>query len=103
MLMVAMTGFLGLESAAESVSLPTAKEVISAHKVCFDKPARHIPATTSVDAPLLGNGYMAVALGGSPDKQVQVTGSKSGTKIYNGEYIIFPTGENETFVITEAD
>ncbi len=70
MLMVAVTGFWGLESAAESASLPTAKEVISAHKVCFDKPARHIPATTSVDAPLLGNGYMAVALGGTPDKQV---------------------------------
>jgi len=43
--------------------------VVSRHKATFLEPPRHIPHDTSVDAPLLGNGDMGVAIGGLPEKQ----------------------------------
>ncbi len=44
-----------------------AVQIISRYKSVFTRPPAHIPSTVAVDAPLLGNGYSAAALGGSPD------------------------------------
>lgn len=44
-----------------------AATIISACKAVFTQPPIHIPSTVAVDAPLLGNGYSAAALGGKPD------------------------------------
>ncbi|NLU96179.1 glycosyl hydrolase family 95 catalytic domain-containing protein [Chitinophaga sp. Ak27] len=44
-----------------------AAAIISACKAVFTEPPIHIPSTVAVDAPLLGNGYSAAALGGKPD------------------------------------
>ncbi|MDR2643924.1 MAG: hypothetical protein LBC74_14175, partial [Planctomycetaceae bacterium] len=47
-----------------------AETIISKHVVRFTRPPQRIPAKVSVDAPLLGNGYMGVALSGNPEYQV---------------------------------
>ncbi|MDR1561829.1 MAG: hypothetical protein LBS54_01910 [Dysgonamonadaceae bacterium] len=44
--------------------------VISKHVIRFNEPPRRIPSKVSVDAPLLGNGYMGVALAGQPERQI---------------------------------
>lgn len=46
-----------------------ALDVVSKHIIRFDAPPSKIPVQHSVDAPLLGNGSIAVALAGPPDKQ----------------------------------
>lgn len=38
------------------------------HVIRFGQPPQRIPSTSSVDAPLLGNGYMGVALSGTPGR-----------------------------------
>ena len=43
-----------------------AEAVIAPLAVVFDKPPARIPSDTSVDAPLLGNGYVGVAVGAGP-------------------------------------
>ena len=45
------------------------KAIVSKYKAVFTAPPEHIPNDTSVDAPLLGNGDMAVAIGGPPQGQ----------------------------------
>jgi hypothetical protein len=47
-----------------------AETIIGKHVVLFTRPPQRIPAKVSVDAPLLGNGYMGVALSGNPEHQV---------------------------------
>jgi hypothetical protein len=47
-----------------------AASIISKHNIRFLEPPRRIPSRVSVDAPLLGNGYMGVALAGQPERQV---------------------------------
>lgn len=47
-----------------------AKTIISKHTIRFTEPPRRIPSRTSVDAPLLGNGFTGVAISGNPEKQV---------------------------------
>ncbi|MFT3704506.1 MAG: hypothetical protein QM802_19215 [Agriterribacter sp.] len=44
--------------------------IISNHPIVFNHPPTKIPNTVSVDAPLLGNGSIAAALSGKPEKQV---------------------------------
>ncbi|MDR1814644.1 MAG: hypothetical protein LBR18_07340 [Tannerella sp.] len=48
----------------------TAEDIISRHIVRSYSPPARIPTNYSVDAPVLGNGSMGVALSGAPDKQV---------------------------------
>jgi hypothetical protein len=45
-----------------------ALEIIGKYKAVFDVPPHQIPADCAVDAPLLGNGDLLVALGGGPEK-----------------------------------
>lgn len=47
-----------------------ALDLVSKHTILFDAPPVKIPVQHSVDAPLLGNGSVAVALAGTPDKQL---------------------------------
>ena len=46
------------------------REIISRHHILFEVPPSAIPSTVSVDAPLLGNGFTAVAISGDPARQV---------------------------------
>ena len=46
-----------------------ARRIVSRHRTVFTNPPRRIPSRTQTDAPLLGNGDMAVALGGPPEAQ----------------------------------
>lgn len=47
-----------------------ALEIVSRHTICYDAPPQRIPCPYATDAPLLGNGSMSVAIGGTPEKQV---------------------------------
>ena len=42
------------------------RQIVAKHQTVFDKPPVRTPSTSSVDAPLLGNGDMTVAIGGGP-------------------------------------
>lgn len=44
--------------------------IVSKHTVQFTEPPKRIPSRSSVDAPLLGNGFTGVALSGPPEAQV---------------------------------
>ena len=44
--------------------------IVSKHHIVFNHPPTKIPGTVSVDAPLLGNGSIAAAISGNPEKQV---------------------------------
>ena len=46
-----------------------ARRIVSRHRTVFTHPPRRIPSRKQTDAPLLGNGDMAVALGGPPEAQ----------------------------------
>lgn len=64
---------LGLLSAcAGQADLPesAAEKIIRKHTVRFTSPPERIPSRTAVDAPLLGNGFVGVALSGTPEAQV---------------------------------
>jgi hypothetical protein len=47
-----------------------AETIIGKHVVRFTRPPQRIPTKFSVDAPLLGNGYIGVTLSGNPEHQV---------------------------------
>ncbi|MCW1923842.1 hypothetical protein OKA05_14840 [Luteolibacter arcticus] len=55
---------LSLSALAED----TALKIVGQYKAVFTSPPRKIPASTAVDAPLLGNGDLLVALGGKAEK-----------------------------------
>lgn len=44
--------------------------VVARHKIVYEKPPERIPCPYATDAPLLGNGTMAVAISGAPGEQV---------------------------------
>ena len=46
------------------------KEIVSGHRIVFNQPPQKIPSSSSVDAPLMGNGYTGIAISGAPEKQV---------------------------------
>lgn len=56
-------------SRSSKKSVSAANEIISKHTVRFTKPPRRIPSTYAVDAPLLGNGFTGVSIGGTPELQ----------------------------------
>ncbi len=47
-----------------------AKDIVSKYKAVFSKPPEKIPSKSSVDAPMLGNGYTGIAISGKPEKQI---------------------------------
>ncbi len=47
---------------------PQSREIVSKYHAVFDQPPAGTPSATSVDGPLLGNGDMTMAIGGTPDK-----------------------------------
>jgi alpha-L-fucosidase 2 len=47
----------------------TPEDIISAHTMVFDQALKRTPSKSSVDAPLMGNGDMAVCVGGDGTKQ----------------------------------
>lgn len=55
-------------SAAEPtpVAGSTALDIVSQHKALFEAPPRSTPSNHAVDAPLLGNGDLLAAMGGTP-------------------------------------
>lgn len=46
-----------------------AQMIVSRYQNRFSQPAKRIPYSAAVDAPLLGNGSLAVAIGGGPEAQ----------------------------------
>ncbi len=56
--------------ACQPIDDSVAKQIVSKYKAEFLKPPKKIPSTTSVDAPMLGNGYTGVAISGTPENQV---------------------------------
>ncbi|MDR1860656.1 MAG: hypothetical protein LBR06_07040, partial [Bacteroidales bacterium] len=44
----------------------TVRETVSKHKAVFTAPPKRIPTKYSVDAPVMGNGFMGAAIGGKP-------------------------------------
>lgn len=44
-------------------------DIVGKHTVHFTAPPRRIPTRSSVDAPLMGNGYTGVAIAGEPEAQ----------------------------------
>jgi hypothetical protein len=65
-----MLTFLSVGHAQDVDRSKQAKSIVNKHVIRFTQPAKRIPATVSVDAPLLGNGFTGVALSGNPEKQV---------------------------------
>jgi hypothetical protein len=61
---------LGLGQFIVAQQTPTAENIISKHTIKYSQPPKQIPSNHSVDAPLLGNGYVGVAISGAPEKQV---------------------------------
>ena len=45
------------------------RDIVSRYKAVFTKPPERIPSNVSVDAPMMGNGFTGVAIGGRPEKQ----------------------------------
>ncbi len=72
-LMVSCSGWSDLclaEEGIETKSQMGSRELpVSKHKAVFTSPPRRSPSTSYVDAPLLGNGDMGVAIGGAPEGQ----------------------------------
>ncbi|MDR1492886.1 MAG: hypothetical protein LBT05_09220 [Planctomycetaceae bacterium] len=61
---------LGLGRFVLAQQIPSAESIISKHTIKYAQPPKRIPANHSVDAPLLGNGYVGIAVSGAPEKQV---------------------------------
>ncbi len=58
--------FISVLCLSSTVALGNGFGVASKYKAVFEKPPTHTPSNASVDAPLLGNGNVLVALGGGP-------------------------------------
>lgn len=70
--LLVISALICLQSActdSPSSSAREAEAIISKHTIRFTEPPKRIPARSSVDAPLLGNGFTGVALAGPPEKQ----------------------------------
>ncbi|MHC4199790.1 MAG: LamG domain-containing protein, partial [Planctomycetota bacterium] len=59
----------GGSAAGERAVGEEATRIVSKYKVAFTRPPRRIPTNKVVDAPLLGNGDIGVAVGGAGDSQ----------------------------------
>lgn len=79
-----------LISCSFQVEQNSAKQIISKHKIVFNKPPQKIPASHSVDAPLLGNGRTGVAISGEPQKQVYYIARNDFWRLKSGLNESFP-------------
>lgn len=59
-----------LTACAEHEEPSQALEIVSRHNICYEEPPQRIPCPYATDAPLLGNGSMAIAVSGKPESQV---------------------------------
>lgn len=67
-IVVAALSAMMVASAKDNATMANeSKQIISKHKNVFTTPPKRTPANQSVDGPLLGNGDMGVAIGGTPD------------------------------------
>lgn len=57
-------------SACKSVKQSDALTIVSQHKILYEDAPKSIPCPYATDAPLMGNGSMAVAVSGRPESQV---------------------------------
>ena len=67
-----------------------AKQIISKHKVIYTQPPKKIPVPSSVDAPMLGNGYTGIAISGPPQKQVYYIARNDFWRLKHGYNMSFP-------------
>ena len=55
---------LFMQVGAVEAQLKSAEQIISPYRNVFVKPSSQVPTTVAVDAPSLGNGYVAATIGG---------------------------------------
>jgi alpha-L-fucosidase 2 len=70
--------------------IKSAKEIIGQYKTVFATPPAGTPRTVSVDAPLLGNGSVAVAIAGAPEKQTYYLARNDFWRLKSGYNESFP-------------
>ncbi|MDR2763481.1 MAG: hypothetical protein LBB90_00440 [Tannerella sp.] len=90
-----LIGIAGIALFLLSCHAPTdrsecAKAIISKHVVRFTQPPQRIPSKVSVDAPLLGNGFMGVALSGNPEHQVFYVARNDFWRLQHGHNESYP-------------
>lgn len=69
-ILIGAAGALLLLSCGKQADYGQAETIVGRHIARFTQPPQRIPSKVSVDAPLLGNGFMGVALSGTPEHQV---------------------------------
>jgi hypothetical protein len=67
-----------------------AETLVGRHVVRFTQPPQRIPSKVSVDAPLLGNGYMGIALSGNPEHQVFYVARNDFWRLKHGHNESYP-------------
>jgi hypothetical protein len=67
-----------------------AETIVGKHVVRFTRPPQRIPTKFSVDAPLLGNGFMGVALSGNPEHQVFYVARNDFWRLKSGHNESYP-------------
>lgn len=55
---------------SQDINALRVEEIVGRYHTVFNESPKNIPSQVSVDAPLLGNGYSAVAISGKPEKQI---------------------------------
>jgi beta-galactosidase len=70
--------------------LSTAKQVISNYRNKFTTPPARTPGNVAIDAPLLGNGFAAAAIAGSPDRQTYYLARNDFWRLRSGFNEAFP-------------
>lgn len=68
-LFLLLIGVVSLLTTACSEKPSEALTIVSRYKIRYEAPPQKIPSPCATDAPLLGNGFMSVAISGEPEKQ----------------------------------
>lgn len=68
---LSVLSMLFFSACADQITYPDkqAEKIIGKHTIRFTTPPQRIPSQCAVDAPLLGNGFVGVALSGAPESQ----------------------------------
>ena len=66
---VALLYLLFVQVSTVDAQLKSAQQIIGQYKTVFGEPPSNTPGTVAVDAPLLGNGFVAAAIAGPPEQQ----------------------------------
>ncbi|MDR1332118.1 MAG: hypothetical protein LBK07_08430 [Tannerella sp.] len=98
-LIAVMLPFL-LSCSAQDDRSGQAETIIGRHVVRFTRPPQRIPAKVSVDAPLLGNGFMGIAMSGDPEHQVFYAARNDFWRLKSGHNESYPAvlGKIEVFI-----